>query len=261
VLFGKPDETPEGDDIIVGAAGVGLGHLLLNELDPRPEHDDMVRQCAESLGAHDEAVSFFPTEDVPIPGLDTTIGVAHGLAGVVEFFRQLFRLAPSDDSQRLLTTRLAVLTDRVTQIVEACGNPNAVPLCTSWCRGMAGMGRVMLAAGRQLGDSSLIDLAVACADGCVRWLPYLTTPGQCCGVAGIGELLCDLVPHDDRFLGAAESAATQMLLLRADAPPTPPARNLGRPGTMSWASGAAGVLGFLTRLRDLTPSDSATAPF
>ncbi|HEU5474704.1 MAG TPA: lanthionine synthetase LanC family protein [Actinophytocola sp.] len=261
LLFGEPEETPEGDDIIVGAAGVGLGHLLLNELDPRPEHDEKVRQCLELLDTHDDAVSFFPTEDVPIPGLDTTIGVAHGQAGVVEFFRQLCRLAPSDDSRRLLTTRLATLTDGVTHIVEASGKPNAVPLCTSWCRGMAGMGRVMLAAGRQLGDRSLIDLAVACGDGCLRWLPYLTTPGQCCGVAGIGELFCDLVPHDDRFLAAAESATTQMLLLHADAPPTPPARNLGRPGSMSWASGAAGVLAFLTRFRDLTPSDSATAPF
>lgn len=261
LLFGRPDERPEGDDLIVGTAGVGLGHLLLNELDPRPEHGAMVRRCVELLGAHDETVSLFPTEDVPIPGLDTTIGVAHGQAGVVEFFRQLARLAPAEDSRRMFTTRLAVLTERVARIVEASGKPNAVPLCTSWCRGMAGMGRVLLAAGRQLGDGSVVDLAVACADGCLRWLPYLTTPGQCCGVAGIGELLCDLVPHDDRFLGAAESATTQLLLLGADAPPTPPARNLGRPGSMSWASGAAGVLGFLTRLRDLTPSDTATGPF
>ncbi|MGH8878002.1 MAG: hypothetical protein ACRD0P_11765, partial [Stackebrandtia sp.] len=85
--------------------------------------------------------------------------------------------------------------------------------------------------------------------------------GQCCGVAGIGELFCDLIPHDDRFLAAAESATTQLLILRADAPPAPPAGNHVQPGSTSWATGAAGVLAFLTRLRDLTPSSIATGPF
>lgn len=261
LLFGDPDATFDGDDIIIGAAGVGLGHLLLGELDPRPEHDAMVRRCLDLIGAHDDPVSFFPPEEVPIPGLDTSVGMAHGQAGLVEFLRHLVRLSPSDDAERLLAARTAVFVDRVSKLVDLSAEPNAVPLCTSWCRGMAGMGRVLLATGRQLSDSSLVDLAVACADGCLRWLPYLATAGQCCGLAGIGELFCDLVDHDERFLAAAESATTQLLVLDADAPPAPPGRSWGQPNSMSWASGTAGVLSFLTRLRDLTAASSVVNPF
>jgi serine/threonine protein kinase len=261
LLFGEPTDTVDDDDIINGASGVGLGHLLLNELDPRPEHEDMVRRCAESLDEHYEAAAIVPADDISVPGRDTAVGVAHGHGGAVEFLRHRYLRVPSDEARRQLTTRLAALTGQVTQFVAASAKPNAVPLCTSWCRGMAGMGRVLLAAGRQLGDRSLVDLAVACADGCLRWLPQIATAGQCCGVAGMGELFCDLVSHDDRFLAAAESATTQLLLLHADAPPTPPARTHVQPGSMSWANGAAGVLGFLTRFRELTPSDTATAPF
>ena len=261
LLFGQPDEMPDGDDIIVGAAGIGLGHLLLSELDPRPEHDAMLRRCLDLVSAHNDAVSYFPPEDVPIPGLDTTVGIAHGQAGLVEFLGQIVHRFPSDDAERLFASRMAVLVDRVSKLVDQAAEPNAVPLCTSWCRGMAGMGRVLLAAGRQLPDSSLVDLAVACADGCLRWLPYLATAGQCCGVAGIGELFCDLIGHDERFLAAAESATTQLQMLRADAPPVPPVRSWGQPNGMSWASGTAGVLGFLTRLRDLTSATSVISPF
>ncbi|GAB3428264.1 class III lanthionine synthetase LanKC N-terminal domain-containing protein [Flindersiella endophytica] len=260
-LFGKPTDTLDDEDIINGASGVGLGHLLLNDLDPRPEHEDMVRRCAESLNEHYGAAAIVPVDDVSVPGRDTAIGVSHGHAGVVEFLRHRYRRAPSDEALRQLATRLAALTRQVTQFVTASAKPNAVPLCTSWCRGMSGMGRVLLAAGRQLGDGSVVDLAVACADGCLRWLPQIATAGQCCGVAGIGELFCDLSSHDDRFLAAAESATTQLLLLHADTPPTPPTRNHVQPGSMSWASGAAGVLSFLTRFRDLTSSDIATGPF
>lgn len=260
-LFGVPDDTVDGEDVINGTAGIGLGHLLLNELDPRPEHQDMVRRCLESLDEPVAVLAFDPAADTSTPGRDTTLGVSHGHCGVVEFLRHRYRLTSSEESRRQLTAWLAVLSDPVRRFVEAAAKPSAVPLCVSWCRGMAGMGRVVLAAGRQLGDSSLVDLAVACADGCLRWLPQLVTAGQCCGVAGIGELFCDLIPHDDRFLAAAESATTQLLILNADAPPAPPDRNQVQPGSASWASGAAGVLDFLTRLRDLTPRGTATAPF
>lgn len=260
-LFGDPDDTFEGHDVINGAAGIGLGHLLLNELDRRPEHEDMVRRCLESLDDYEAQTAFVAADDVSIPGRDTTVGVSHGHAGVVEFLRHRYRLAPSEESRRQLAGRLTLLAEQVDRFILASSKPNAVPLCTSWCRGMAGLGRVVLAAGRQLGDSALVDLAVACADGCLQWLPHIATAGQCCGVAGIGELFCDLVTYDDRFLRAAESAVTQLLLLRADASPAVPAGSRVQPGGMSWASGAAGVLGFLTRLRDLTPEGSVVTPF
>ncbi|MFI6908375.1 lanthionine synthetase LanC family protein [Nonomuraea sp. NPDC050394] len=261
LLFGQPGESPDGDDIIVGGAGIALGHLLLNELDPRPEHETIVRRRLDFISASGGVVSFFPAPRTPIPGLDTTVGVAHGQAGLVEFLRQYARRHPSAPAERLLATRAAMLAEQVSKLVGLAAEPSAVPLCASWCRGMAGMGRVLLAAGRHLHDAALIDTAVACADGCLRWLPYLATPGQCCGVAGIGELFCDLADHEERFLAAAESAATQLLVLGADTPPAVPVGSWSRPNGLSWASGAGGVLGFLTHLRDLTPAPGAVSPF
>ncbi|MFI6504913.1 lanthionine synthetase LanC family protein [Nonomuraea typhae] len=249
---------PEGDDLILGAAGVGLGHLLLSELDPRPEHDAIVGRCLALVRAHDTPVSFFPQQEVPIPGLDTTIGIAHGQAGSAEFLRQLARRSPSREAERLFAGRVSVLAEQVAALAGRVAEPDAVPLAASWCRGLAGMGRVLLAASPQLPGSSLTEPAVTCADGCLRWLPYLSTAGQCCGVAGIGEFFCDLAGHDDRFLAAAESAATQLLLLGADAPPDPRVR---RSHGMSWAAGTAGVLAFLTRLRDLGPATGVVSPF
>lgn len=260
-LFGDPDAPPADTDVLFGAAGIGLGHILLHEHDPRPEHLAVIRRCAASLADHDPGTAFTAADTSAVPGRDITLGASHGHAGVVEFLRHRHRVDPSPRSQAALASSLAALADRTARLLAASATPTAVPLCTSWCRGLAGTGRVLLGAGRQLGDAALIELAAACARECRRWLPRLVTAGQCCGVAGIGELFCDLIPHDDRFLAAAESAATQLLVLDADAPPEPPQRKLGRPGGLSWASGAAGVLGFLTRLRDLTPTTVALSPF
>jgi len=261
LLFGAPDETPDGDDLLIGSAGIALGHLLLHELDPRPEHDVMLGRCLGLISAHEDPALVFPALEVPIAGLDTTLGLAHGQAGVVEFLRHHVNRSPSAEAQRLLATWTAGLADRAAKLVEQAAQPAAVPLSTSWCRGMAGTGRVLLAVGRQLSDNSLVDLAVACADGCLQWLPYLATAGQCCGVAGIGELFCDLVDHDERFLAAAESATIQLLILGADAPPVLPVSRWGQTNGISWASGTAGILGFLTRLRDLNPSVAVAGPF
>ena len=255
-LFGEAEPEPADRDIINGVAGIGLGHALLHELDPRSEHEDMIDRCARWLTEYEGADSGADR----VAGRDTTVGVAHGRAGVVEFLRHRYRLAPSGQTRTALDAELAALVDRVERFIVEAAKPTAVPLCTSWCRGLAGMGRSLLAVGRQLHDDALIDLAVACADGCLRWLPQIVTPGQCCGVAGIGELFCDLIPYDDRFRGAAESAVTQLLVLRADSFTGAVTRNRLEPGGMSWAGGMAGVLGFLTRLRDHT-TGMVTAPF
>ncbi|MGH8879159.1 MAG: protein kinase domain-containing protein, partial [Stackebrandtia sp.] len=170
-LFSSADDFADDNDIMNGTAGVGLGHLLLNELDPRPHYEAVVRRCVESLTEYDGAAGFDPTDAASVPGRDTTLGASHGHAGLVEFLRHRYRLAPSTELRRQLTTRLAALTDQVERFVAASAKQSAVPLCTSWCRGMAGMGRVMLGAGHQLGDSSLVELAASCADGCLRWLP------------------------------------------------------------------------------------------
>ena len=124
---------------------------------------------------------------------------------------------------------------------------------------MAGMGRVLLAVGRQHPDGSLVDLAMASADGCLRWLPYLSRVGQCCGLAGIGEFFCDLINDDERFLLAAESAADQLMMLGAGRPLVVPRRPWEQTNNMSWSSGSAGVLSFLTRLRDRTRAQLSSA--
>ncbi|GIF72082.1 hypothetical protein Asi02nite_16000 [Asanoa siamensis] len=254
LLFGGPDERTEVDDVILGAAGIGLGHLLLRDLDPRPEHDAAIRHCLEFVTEHDMPRTFFDPEDASVPGLDTTFGLAHGHAGPVEFLRQLVLRSPTEDTRRLYAARLARLAEGVPGFIDRARRRNAVPLSSSWCRGMAGMGRVLLAAGRQHSDNSLVDLAVACADGCLRWLPYLTKVGQCCGLAGIGELFCDLVDHDERFLAAAESVTVQISITAVGTSLVEQRPHWNRTNDMSWSTGTAGILDFVTRLRDLGSS-------
>lgn len=44
-----PQWRPEGDDLIAGAAGVGLGHLWLYRATGDSSHLDVARRCAEEL--------------------------------------------------------------------------------------------------------------------------------------------------------------------------------------------------------------------
>jgi hypothetical protein len=76
---------------------------------------------------------------------------------------------------------------------------------------------------------------------------------QCCGLAGVGELLVDAAAAtgDGRLHRAAEEVAGLILARSGGTPRRPlfPDNTLAASGP-GWATGSAGVLSFLRRLRD-----------
>jgi serine/threonine protein kinase len=244
---------PEGDEIVIGAAGVGLGHLVLDRLAPDPEHRRVVRECLDWVTRHLDPESTYLTEDVgDDSGMDPTVGFAHGTSGVVALL-----LAARDTDvwsetlEKHLIQRLEVLRSRTPRLIENATLATAVPLALSWCRGLAGVGRTLLRAGRQLDDAELTKLAVSAGSVCREWIPYLANRGQCCGISGVGEFFLDLATED----GAAESAATQLVVRGLGKPPTAAVTKLGEQDGVTWAGGLAGELAFLRRLRDRTPGN------
>ncbi|MEU8543805.1 lanthionine synthetase LanC family protein [Streptomyces sp. NPDC048717] len=108
-----------------------------------------------------------------------------------------------------------------------------------------------------LDDEPLVDLAREAADACVARIPLLSSLGQCCGAAGVGDYLLNLaaVEQSERYRDAAFDLATHVLLRsggplshpRWFAPTDTPDRSL------SWAKGLTGILTFFRRLSDGGP--------
>ncbi|MEU7143282.1 lanthionine synthetase LanC family protein [Nocardia sp. NPDC046473] len=249
---------PYGDDLVVGAAGVGFGHCLLAELSSSVPHDrqlhlDTAERCADLLFDHTDAVSHHPAEDLPTAaGLDAAAGLAHGQAGVITFLLALTCGGIIDADHAALRTRIDAFYRQTRSLIDRSGHSTAVPLCVSWCRGLAGIGDTLLRIAVTRDDAHAMDLAVAAGNACATWIPYLSHRGACCGISGVGSFLVSLAEtsHDDRFTEAAWSAADQLILRGvADGPGLDPAQQLAdQPNIVSWSSGHAGTLGFLRRL-------------
>ncbi|MER7701469.1 class IV lanthionine synthetase LanL [Kitasatospora sp. NPDC097605] len=243
-----------GDDLpadqISGAAGVGTARLLLARsarADGRPEeaerHLAVAAECARRLT---DGRSTDPREE-PHPGTAALVeGFAHGRAGVAHFLLAL--PGPHAEDARRLVDGLAA---DVPRLAAAAGDPGATRRYGSWCRGLAGIGSVLVQAARQYREPALLDRAAEAAAACRMLAPRTGATGQCCGLAGAGELLVDLAAAtgDERHWRAAEELAG-LVLARGGGPwgrPLLPGRD---PGTESpaWAVGTPGVLAFLRRL-------------
>ncbi|WP_225728376.1 MULTISPECIES: lanthionine synthetase LanC family protein [unclassified Nocardia] len=254
------DWQPYGDDIIVGAAGVGLGHCLLAEAvpDERDRHLAVARECARALSEHSDAESRYPAEDLPVAaGLDTTAGLGHGQAGIITALLHMIRAGVIEPELSGIDARIPVLYRQTRELIERSGRTTAVPLCVSWCRGLAGIGNALLDISESCSDAEALDLAVAAGDRCAEWIPYLSHPTACCGIAGVGDFVLRLAETtaEARFTEAAHSAMTQLLLRGiTDNPDDIPRRPTDQSPTMSWASGRAGILGFVRRLHTGDPA-------
>ncbi|WP_163513454.1 lanthionine synthetase LanC family protein [Fodinicola acaciae] len=252
-----PAETagwrPKGDEITIGAAGIGLGHLVLDRLAPHPDHERVVRESVERVTRHLDPESAFAPEQVSEEsGMDTTTGFAHGLSGVIALLLAVRDTALwSESLENQLARRLELVRARTTRLIEVSAMATAVPLSVSWCRGLAGIGRTLWLAGHKLADRELVELAVAAGSACADWVPYLANRGQCCGISGVGEFFLDLAEENERFGAAAESAATQLVVRGlADPPANVKVTRLGEQDGVAWSGGISGQLAFLRRLRD-----------
>ncbi|MFJ9445680.1 class IV lanthionine synthetase LanL [Kitasatospora sp. NPDC101235] len=234
-----------GVDQIAGTAGIGTGHLLLAALGPAAgAHRAAAADCAARLAGR-------PLDDLgEEPNAGTAAlaeGFAHGRAGVAHFL-----LAMPDEASRLAARRIVDgLASDLPGIMAAACAPGATRRYLSWCRGLAGIGTLLVQAGRQYGDDALLAMAVEAADTCRTLAPRTAQVFRCCGLAGVGDLLVDLAvaTGEARHWAAAEEQAA-LILTRAGGPPARPLLPGRRPDAeaRAWAVGTPGVATFLRRL-------------
>lgn len=244
--------VPEGDDMMAGAAGVGLGHLVMHQSDGDPRHLDIVRRCVDVVLAQDAPAPPKPADTLPeSAAVEKSAGRAHGLAGSLELLLHAGTVSGDAEILAAAAKRTELLARRAESLARRTRSQFSVPLAASWCQGLTGIAHTLLHAGDVLDDPTLLDLARRLGDVCVEFLPHVGVPTQCCGIAGIGDLLIELAVHDgdERYWDAASTAATHMLLRAAGTPEQPLfVKRAPEDNSASWAFGAAGLLAFFRRL-------------
>lgn len=229
----RPDVS--GDfDLVSGTVGIGLGHVWFLRRDGDPADRAVVAACAEALA---EVAPERP-------------GLAHGLAGVV-----LFDLYAADHvDPAVARARLNALVEAAPPLIARARAGEGTELRTaSWCNGLTGVARVLAEAGVRGDRPDCVRLAMAAGDALAGWVPRSVNLGQCCGVAGIGDLFLRLavLPGGARFADHAMAAARHLLLRSAGTGPV--SFSADDKDGVSWAVGLSGLLGFVRRLRDNLP--------
>ncbi|MEU4102222.1 class IV lanthionine synthetase LanL [Streptomyces tanashiensis] len=253
-----PDGGPPEADLIAGAAGIGLGRLLLARHALRSGHRHVAdRHLAVAAGCDRMLAS--GTARLAPAGSDTAgsaalrEGIAHGEAGVALFLLEYGAATGDPDAvgrSGKAAARLAAVTP---DIIAAAAEPGATRRYGSWCRGLAGIGSVLVRAAEHLDEPGYLDLAQRAARACAAVAPRMPLVSQCCGLAGVGELMVDVAEASasEEFWDAAETVAL-LILSRSGGTwsrPVFPDTGLARPSA-TWAGGSAGVLAFFRRLRD-----------
>jgi serine/threonine protein kinase len=258
-----PDWLPDGEDLISGAAGVGLGHLWLHQATGDPAHLAVAVRCGEAIMAQATPQSSLRTTVEAVTGIDASAGRAHGLAGVSEFLLALAAQAGDQPTLAAAAHQVGELADRTRRLLPQARSSAAAPIAVSWCQGLAGIGQVLLRASIVLDDPSLASLAREAANVCITYLPRLSVVARCCGAAGVGHLLIDVAStsHDDRYWQAAYDVARQMLLRSGGSSAHPVfVKGTADPSDITWAFGIAGLLPFFRRLARHGESDSLPLP-
>ncbi|MCZ0982636.1 hypothetical protein O1L60_37190 [Streptomyces diastatochromogenes] len=179
--------------------------------------------------------------------------MAHGEAGIACFLLEYG--ATTGDPEAIsrsekAAARLAAVTP---DIIAAAAEPGATRRYGSWCRGLAGIGTVLVRAAELLEEPGYLDLAQRAARSCAALAPRMPLVTQCCGLAGVGDLMVDVAEASasEEFRDAAETVAL-LILSRSGGTwsrPVFPDTGLTR-SSATWAGGSAGVLAFFRRLRD-----------
>jgi lantibiotic modifying enzyme len=245
-IAGAPADSRRADQIS-GLAGVGTGQLLLaRQARAAGRHEDaahhlaLAAECARDLLA--EPPGALPEE--PNPGTAALAeGFAHGQAGLAHFL-----VGMADDAADAM---IGELTTALPHLIADAIRPGATTRYGSWCRGLAGIGAVLVQAGRRREDEQLLALAADTAEVCRFLAPRMSLTVLCCGLAGIGELCVDLAVatgEERHWREAGEVAA--LILARSAGPADRPRFPGSTPDAESaaWATGTPGVLGFLRRL-------------
>lgn len=254
-------------DQIGGAAGTGTGHLLLahraraeGHQERAVAHLNAAGECARELLDRDRSrTSGAPAEPEeqrrrPASSLAAyEYGFAHGTAGIAHFLHAYHRATADPAVGTAARVGLAELAARTPALLAAAAHPGASRRYGSWCRGMAGIGTVLIEAGTHDGDGDLLELGLRCARVCRALAPRMSLVSQCCGLAGVGELLVDAATAtgDDGLWRDAEDVVG-LILARSGGTARQPLfpNNTRTTSDAAWATGSAGVLSLLRRVRD-----------
>ncbi|WP_086828112.1 class IV lanthionine synthetase LanL [Streptomyces sp. NRRL B-24572] len=253
-----PDGGPPEADLIAGAAGIGLGRLLLARHALRSgrrhtagRHLAVAADCDRMLATGTARLT--PTGADTPGSAALREGIAHGEAGVTCFLLEYGAATGDPDvisRSEKAAARLAAVTP---EIIAAATEPGATRRYGSWCRGLAGIGTVLVRAAERLDEPGYLDLARRAARACAVVAPRMPLVTQCCGLAGVGELMLEVsdATASEEFRDAAETIAL-LILSRSGGTwsrPVFPDTGLARPSA-TWAGGSAGVLAFFRRLHD-----------
>ncbi|MER8182851.1 class IV lanthionine synthetase LanL [Kitasatospora sp. NPDC094015] len=258
----RPDGGAPEADLIEGAAGIGLGRLLLARharASGRPRlaehHLAIAAGCERMLASGAAGLTATGADTVGSAALRE--GLAHGAAGVAYFLLEHGGATGDPATIERATAACGRLAAVTPGLVTAAERPGATRRYGSWCRGLAGIGAVLVRSAALLGEPEHLRLAQRAARTCAALAPRMPLVTQCCGLAGVGELLVDVAaaggPGAEEFRTAAETTAL-IILARSGGPrarPTFPDPGLTGPAA-TWAGGSAGVLAFLRRLHDPT---------
>jgi lanthionine synthetase-like protein len=250
----------DSGDQIGGAAGAGTGLLVLARRASaagREQHARAylaaARDCLRRLPAVPAGGGpAGPPRSAASSEAAFAFGFAHGSAGVVHFLHAYHRLTADPGAAAAADRGLAELLDRTPRLLALAARPEAHRRHGSWCRGLAGIGAVLVGTGHERGDRQTVELGVRCARACHALAPRMSLVTQCCGLSGVGELLVDAaaVTGETGLWHAAEEVAALVLARSGGTPRRPlfPDNTLSA-SSPAWATGSAGVLSFLRRLR------------
>ncbi|MFJ8434008.1 class IV lanthionine synthetase LanL [Kitasatospora sp. NPDC094019] len=251
-----PDGGPPEADMIEGVAGLGVGRLLLARRAREAgnpgladSHLAVAAECDRMLA--DGRARLTPADIERAGDAALRDGMAHGTAGVAYFLAEY--AAASGDPEatgraRLACARPAAVTPDIVAMATA---PAATRRYGSWCRGLAGIGAVLVRSADRLDEPEHLVLAERAARTCVVLAPRMPLVTQCCGLSGVGDLMVDvaLATGSEEFWEAAGTIAAIILTRSGGTRSRPvfPDANLAG-ASAGWAGGSAGVLAFLRRL-------------
>ncbi|MER7842625.1 class IV lanthionine synthetase LanL [Kitasatospora sp. NPDC096077] len=250
-----PDGGPPEADLIEGVAGIGIGRLLLAR-HPGTDHTRhlaVAADCARMLASGQARPS---PAGADTPGRAALReGLAHGTAGIAYFLLEYGSSSGDPTARRRAEQACAQLAAVTPDLLARATAPGATRRYGSWCRGLAGVGAVLVRAADRLDEPGYLALAQRTARTCAALAPRMPLVTQCCGLAGVGDLLVDVAVASrscsEEFWDAATTVAAVLLSRSGGSPSRPvfPDTGLTRPSA-TWAGGSAGVLGFLRRLHD-----------
>jgi hypothetical protein len=253
-----PGGGPPEADLIEGVAGIGIGRLLLARHasaggDSRlaSRHFAVAAECDRMLASGGARLTPAGADTVGSAALRE--GLAHGEAGVAYFLLEYASATGDPAAARRARRACAHLAAVTPGIVAAATSPGATRRYGSWCRGLAGIGAVLVRAADRLGEPEYLVLAQRAARTCAALAPRMPLVSQCCGLSGVGDLLVDVAKASgaEEFWVAAETVATIIMSRSGGTSSAPVFPDAGLTGSSAiWANGSAGVLAFLRRLHD-----------